>query len=134
MMSERFVVFVESKDTCNLYDEETHCFYEIHDNERNMGILCERLNALVDENNEYHFKLSLERTKVKNLEKEIEELKKKKGWLQQKLDSTTMLNDDYKELIEEFEDIVCDNIENVIDRMKENRKVIEDKIYYWQCK
>lgn len=25
-MSERFVVFVESKDTCNLYDEETHCF------------------------------------------------------------------------------------------------------------
>lgn len=50
MMSERFVVFVESKDTCNLYDEETHCFYEIHDNVRNVDILCERLNELLTEN------------------------------------------------------------------------------------
>lgn len=49
-MSERFVVFVESKDTCNLYDEETHCFYEIHDSARNVNILCERLNGLVEEN------------------------------------------------------------------------------------
>lgn len=49
-MSERFVVFVESKDTCNLYDEETHCFYEIHDSARNVDILCERLNELLTEN------------------------------------------------------------------------------------
>lgn len=50
MMSERFIVFIQSKDTCNLYDEETHCFYEIHDNAKNVDILCERLNELSDEN------------------------------------------------------------------------------------
>lgn len=49
-MSERFVVFVESKDTCNLYDEETHCFYKIHDNVKNVDILCKRLNELSIEN------------------------------------------------------------------------------------
>lgn len=57
MMSERFVVFVESKDTCQLYDEETHCFYEIHDSARNVDILCERLNGLVEENERLKQKL-----------------------------------------------------------------------------
>lgn len=56
-MSERFVVFVESKDTCQLYDEETHCFYEIHDSARNVDILCERLNGLVEENERLKQKL-----------------------------------------------------------------------------
>ena len=50
MMSERFIVFIESKDTCNLYDKETHCFYEIHDSARNVDILCKRLNELSTEN------------------------------------------------------------------------------------
>ena len=57
IMSERFVVFVESKDTCQLYDEETHCFYEIHDSARNVDILCERLNGLVEENERLKQKL-----------------------------------------------------------------------------
>lgn len=50
MSEKRFVVFIESKDTCQLYDEETHCFYEIHDSARNVDILCERLNELSTEN------------------------------------------------------------------------------------
>ena len=50
MSEKRFIVFIESKDTCILYDEETYCFYEIHDSARNVDIFCERLNELSTEN------------------------------------------------------------------------------------
>lgn len=76
MMSERFVVFIESKDTCILYDEETHCFYEIRDSARNVNILCERLNKLSTENRQLEVLLQ-------EAEDEIDRLKKSnKQWME----------------------------------------------------
>lgn len=73
MSEKRFVVFIESKDTCQLYDEETHCFYEIHDSARNVDILCERLNELSTENRQ----LKEENDKLKKNKKILDFIKKR---------------------------------------------------------
>lgn len=49
-MSERFTLRRSLYEFTGIKDEETHCFYEIHDSAQNVNILCERLNKLSTEN------------------------------------------------------------------------------------
>ena len=52
----RFSVFSPypptDEEVWTLYDNETACFYEIHDSQRNVELLCERLNKMASEHQE----------------------------------------------------------------------------------
>lgn len=50
MNEKRFTIDKIFKEYPKLRDNETECFYHLVDNERNAEIFCERLNNLVEEN------------------------------------------------------------------------------------
>ena len=50
MSEKRFTIDKIFKEYPKLRDNETECFYHLVDNERNAEIFCERLNNLVEEN------------------------------------------------------------------------------------
>ncbi len=50
MNEKRFTIEKIFKEYPKLRDNETECFYHLVDNERNAEIFCERLNNLVEEN------------------------------------------------------------------------------------
>ena len=50
MSEQRFTIEKIFKEYPKLRDNETECFYHLVDNERNAEIFCERLNNLVEEN------------------------------------------------------------------------------------
>ena len=50
MSEKRFTIEKIFKEYPKLRDNETECFYHLVDNERNAEIFCERLNNLVEEN------------------------------------------------------------------------------------
>lgn len=62
MSEKRFTIEKIFKEYPKLRDNETECFYHLVDNERNAEIFCERLNNLVEENEQLKNELRKEKS------------------------------------------------------------------------
>ena len=104
MSEKRFIVDSDFVEYPKLVDTHTNCFYHIADDIRNVEIFCERLNKLIEGNEQlrydnFMFKGVIETfqkvaiSERKKLEKENEQLKKELKWKREEI----------KALIEESE-------------------------------
>ena len=125
----------------NLFDNEMNTFYPIEDSDENIEVLCDRLNWLVEENEQLknmvrHSYVEHKRCvnnyvdKIKEVEKENEKLKSKNRGLQSELqifkEDVTHSNLQINKLADENEELKHQN-ELLSDELEQCKAVINKK-------
>ncbi len=95
----------------NLFDNNHNTFYHIEDSEENISILCNRLNKIVDENEQLRKLTNIKNTNAKDL--------------------VDVLNDQEQAKWEKQKHIV--HLEHKIHRMREQIKKLEYLYHYRTC-
>ena len=84
MSEKRFTIEKIFKEYPKLRDNETECFYHLVDNERNAEIFCERLNNLVEENEQLKQEIKQYWKCRDKWKQEAKELKKEADYFERK--------------------------------------------------
>lgn len=111
----------------NLFDNKMNTFYHIEDSDENIKVLCDRLNLLVDENEQLKQQLSEQGTQIDFLKDENIHMRNVLNENKQLKQTCQMVEDTYHALQKKFH-----NWDIALDKCQNENKELKKQISYYE--